>query len=479
MWGNVMRKEILNYSYSDVAGWTNDVLSKWDKKDFEKKRFYLKGWKEKPVLSTLVLPVYTETREQQETALKIVKKTGNYVKNGYFNEIIVVEGSGTINRPNRKFHQEILDCAAETCKSFQSQLSLIKNDVNEKIFSERGESTLLYKVFSQKNPEYFNIITDHIGPALERKGKKIKPKYLQSGKGNGTKFAPLASKGDVFTLHDMDIPENVYGPHFGIGLSMPLFKDNVIYVKGKFIRKCLNGELGGRCNRLVWIPWTRTLSKQGILPGLEQIRYGLSGEFAGSRKLFNKLVWPEDYRMETGINIQVYREVKGNLSNIAQVDLGLYKHDSSVVDEDKETGKDPKMENMAREITEVYVYEALDSGLALDEEKFLELYKKEVGSSIKRTKEMIEKSRIARERGITYGEKMDRARAESYEDSVRNGIKDAFTLYYHKEKEGEAIPSLESIMKRTNIMAYEDLKKDFYQETIKYNLELLEDTGLI
>jgi glucosyl-3-phosphoglycerate synthase len=110
-------------------------------------------------------------------------------------------------------------------------------------------------------------------------------------------------------------------------------------------------KLGGRATRLFVVPLIRALSKRGLLKGLDKLRYPLSGEFAGSRTLFESIEFPSGYEAEMAILIQMW---KRNLTErIAQVDLGLFQHFPQ---------SDKAIHQMVKQIIQLMAVELRDHG---------------------------------------------------------------------------------------------------------------------
>jgi len=260
---------------------------------------------------------------------------------------------------------------------------------------------------------------------------------------------------------------------------MPHLKDkNIEFTRAFYLRRTKRGELGGRMWRLVYNPEIYALVEKGKYVGLEEFKYGISGEFAINRALANKIVFDSGYKIETSLNMQVYHELHGNMNRVAQCDLGIFEHFSSEVKENKETGRDRAMENMAREITEVWVEKALESGLELSEDEFFEIYMENVDKSIENAKNLVETSELAKKFGIKYGEeqiKMDKKRLRRYAPFVKEGISNAI----NSAGENPAIPSWRSVKEICGIKTYEDFKEHISSATTLYTLKLLEESELI
>lgn len=456
------------YSYDEVVKWKPKKLF-WMKERAE-------DWDIKPVLTTLVIPTYDKGKNYRKSLKETIKKTAELVDSGAINEVLIMDGTGKRNIPNTEFNKFILECVATYSKDFKNQLKLIRKSPGSKTLAKRGEFPLRYKVFNQKNPEYFRIFIEDVGSKLDE--NNISEKYIQQGKGNALKFSVPATKGDIICYNDSDI--KTYESFYVTGLLMPFFLNKKIaFTKATYIRRNSMGELGGRIKRLVYQPWINALVKRGKFVGLEGLEYGTSGEFAIDRRLANKITFDSGYKIETSLNTQVYHELHGNMNRIAQSHLGMFEHFSSDVEESRVTGRDKAMENMAREITEAWVEKALEAGLELSEEGFFDMYIQEVEPSIKAVKRMLEESEIAKRFKIRYGEEqieLDMKRLRRYKPQIKKGIKSAIENY---EKNKFIIPSWRRVKELCGVKIYEDFKEHLSKETIIYTLELLEELGLI
>ena len=443
-------EQIYTYPYEVVRNWTPDELNQ--------KRERAKDWNVKPVLNSLVIPSFDKGKKYRKSLKNTLEKTAVLADSGAVNEVLIMDGSGSRDKPNRDFNRFILECAAEFSQDFRNQLDFVKKSANCKSLAKRGEFAFRYKVFNQKNPEYCRIFIEDIGPKLKTSSSEITERDIQQGKGNALKFSVPATKGDVICYNDSDI--KTYEPFYATGLLMPFFKDNRIsFTKATYIRRNTHGELGGRIKRLVYSPWANALAKGRKFNGLETLEYGTSGEFAIKRSLANRIVFDSGYKIETSLNTQVYHELHGNMNKIAQANLGIFEHFSSDVEENRKTGRDKAMQNMSREITEAWVDKAMETGVELDEDGFFEMYIKQVEPSVEQTEKMVANSEIARKAGIKYGKEqieLDYKRMECYMPYIKEGISNAIRNHYDK-KDG-AIPSWRSVIESCGINDYEDFK---------------------
>jgi len=139
------------------------------------------------------------------------------------------------------------------------------------------------------------------------------------GKGENLWKALYVTEGDIIVYLDADIKNIHY--RFAYALIAPLlFYDNVKYVKAFYDRPIAIGKNkirptgGGRVTELVIRPLFSL-----YFPELTQILQPLSGEYAGSREVFEAIPFPIGYGVETSMILDIYE--KWGLDVIAQVDL--------------------------------------------------------------------------------------------------------------------------------------------------------------
>ena len=139
------------------------------------------------------------------------------------------------------------------------------------------------------------------------------------GKGENLWKALYVTEGDIIVYLDADIKNIHY--RFAYALIAPLlYYDNVKYVKAFYDRPIAIGKNkirptgGGRVTELVIRPLFSL-----YFPELTQILQPLSGEYAGSREVFEAIPFPIGYGVETSMILDIYE--KWGLDVIAQVDL--------------------------------------------------------------------------------------------------------------------------------------------------------------
>ncbi len=144
------------------------------------------------------------------------------------------------------------------------------------------------------------------------------------GKGENLWKALYITKGDIIVYLDADI-KNIHH-RFVYALVGPLLLfDNIKYCKAFYDRPIATGKSkirptgGGRVTELVIRPLFSL-----FFPQLTQIMQPLSGEYAGFRKIFEKIPFPIGYGVETSMILDIYE--KWGLDVIAQVDLDRRVH---------------------------------------------------------------------------------------------------------------------------------------------------------
>jgi len=142
-------------------------------------------------------------------------------------------------------------------------------------------------------------------------------KYM--GKGENLWKALYILNGDIIVYIDADI-KNIHH-RFVYGLLGPIImNDTIKYVKGFYDRPLaldsskIKPSGGGRVTELVIRPLFSI-----FFPELTQILQPLSGEYAGTRDLLEKIPFPIGYGIETSMILDIYK--KWGMSVIGQVDL--------------------------------------------------------------------------------------------------------------------------------------------------------------
>ncbi len=145
------------------------------------------------------------------------------------------------------------------------------------------------------------------------------------GKGEAMWKSLHESTGDVVAWVDADIVD--FDPSFVVGLLGPLLTDpDIDFVKGHYARPENDGLGGGRVTELV----ARPLLSQ-FFPDLAHVAQPLSGEYAGRRRLLERLPFVAGYGVDVAILIDAARQV--GVERLAQVDLGIRNHRNRTLDE--------------------------------------------------------------------------------------------------------------------------------------------------
>jgi glucosyl-3-phosphoglycerate synthase len=145
------------------------------------------------------------------------------------------------------------------------------------------------------------------------------------GKGEALWKSLHESTGDVIAWVDADIVD--FDPAFVVGLLGPLLTDpDIDFVKGHYHRPETDGVGGGRVTELL----ARPLLSQ-FFPDLAEVAQPLSGEYAGRRRLLERLPFMAGYGVDVALLIDAARAV--GIDHIAQVDLGVRHHRNRTLDE--------------------------------------------------------------------------------------------------------------------------------------------------
>ncbi|MBB3083932.1 glucosyl-3-phosphoglycerate synthase [Geodermatophilus sabuli] len=144
-----------------------------------------------------------------------------------------------------------------------------------------------------------------------------------SGKGEALWKSLFVTSGDVLVFLDSDVQD--FDPCFVVGLLGPLLADPTVgYVKGLYDRPLATAEGivpsgGGRVTELTARPLLGAL-----WPHLAGFVQPLSGEYAGRRRLLERVPFASHYGVEFGLLVDL-AELAG-IDALAQVDLGVRRH---------------------------------------------------------------------------------------------------------------------------------------------------------
>jgi glucosyl-3-phosphoglycerate synthase len=144
-----------------------------------------------------------------------------------------------------------------------------------------------------------------------------------AGKGEALWKSLFVTDGDLLVFLDSDVQG--FDPCFVVGLLGPLLTDPTVgYVKGLYDRPLVTVEGlaatgGGRVTELTARPLLNAL-----WPHLSGFVQPLSGEYAGHRRLLERVRFASHYGVELGLLIDL-AELAG-VEALAQVDLGTRRH---------------------------------------------------------------------------------------------------------------------------------------------------------
>jgi glucosyl-3-phosphoglycerate synthase len=143
------------------------------------------------------------------------------------------------------------------------------------------------------------------------------------GKGDALWKSLFVLSGDLIVFIDADIRN--FDPHFVYGLLGPLLvEEGVGYVKALYERPIAEGEGlaatgGGRVTELVARPLLNL-----FFPELAAIIQPLSGEYAGTREVFESVPFFTGYGVEFGLLVDIVDRI--GIDGLAQVDMDVRIH---------------------------------------------------------------------------------------------------------------------------------------------------------
>lgn len=146
------------------------------------------------------------------------------------------------------------------------------------------------------------------------------------GKGEALWKSLFVTSGEIIVFIDADLHD--FDPQFPVGLLGPLLTNpGTHFVKAIYDRPLTNGQTvlpagGGRVTELLARPLLNI-----HYPALAGVIQPLAGEYAGRRRLLERLPFVSGYGVEIAMLIDVLHEV--GLDGIAQVDLGCRIHRNS------------------------------------------------------------------------------------------------------------------------------------------------------
>lgn len=190
---------------------------------------------------------------------------------------------------------------------FKSELMMRYPLIDEIVVVDSGSKDRTREVAAAYGADVY--LADEILPHLE--------KYR--GKGENLWKALYVTKGDIIIYLDADI-KNIHH-RFVYALLGPLvLSDHIKYTKAFYDRPIATGKGrirptgGGRVTELVIRPLFSL-----FFPELTQIIQPLSGEYAGYRRLFERIPFPIGYGVETSMILDICEQ--WGIDVIAQVDL--------------------------------------------------------------------------------------------------------------------------------------------------------------
>jgi glycosyltransferase involved in cell wall biosynthesis len=150
-----------------------------------------------------------------------------------------------------------------------------------------------------------------INEALRANAKVIvQSKLVYPGKGVAMRDGAYMASSDVIVFLDVDV-KNLTS-EFISRLAKPVMDGEAEFVKGCFERAA------GRVTELVAKPLLKM-----FYPELSRFRQPLSGEIAGTRRLFHEVEFEEGWGVDVGLLIDIYRMRR----QIVEVDIGYKDHE--------------------------------------------------------------------------------------------------------------------------------------------------------
>ena len=176
-----------------------------------------------------------------------------------------------------------------------------------------------------------------INEALKANAKVIvQSKLVYPGKGVAMRDGAYMASSDVIVFLDVDI-KNLTSD-FISRLAQPVIDGEAEFVKGCFERAA------GRVTELVAKPLLKM-----FYPELSKFRQPLSGEIAGTRRLFYEVEFEEGWGVDVGLLIDIYRMKR----RIVEVDIGYKDHEMKPL---------LSLTDMAHQVAEAIFKRAVEDG---------------------------------------------------------------------------------------------------------------------
>jgi glucosyl-3-phosphoglycerate synthase len=265
----------------------------------------------------------------------------------------------------------------------------------------------------------------HDGPRMRKLLKELKKadfKVDMPGKGRSVwmTLGYITADESVFAiaLHDCDIVN--YRRDIVSKLVYPIVHPGTDFEFGKGYYARVTDKLYGRVTRLFYTPLIRSLKRilgfNAFLEYLDSFRYPLSGEFALTRSLAEKIRISPTWGLEVSLLSDIYQNASVN--RICQVEIiETYEHKHQILHKDK---SDAGLTRMATEIAEALFRVLSQDGLVMGDGFFRTL----VMTYIQESRIAVEKyNAISLLNGLAYDRHNEIEAVEIFTGSLKKAVK--------------------------------------------------------
>jgi glucosyl-3-phosphoglycerate synthase len=265
----------------------------------------------------------------------------------------------------------------------------------------------------------------HDGPRMRKLLKELKRadfKVDMAGKGRSVwmTLGYITADDSVFAiaLHDCDIVN--YKKDIVSKLVYPIVHPGTDFEFSKGYYARVTDKLYGRVTRLFYTPLIRSLKRtlgfNAFLEYLDSFRYPLSGEFALTRSLAQKIKISPTWGLEVSLLSDIYQNA--SINRICQVEIiETYEHKHQILHKDK---SDAGLTRMATEIAEALFRVLSQDGLVMGEGFFRTM----VMTYIQESRIAIEKyNALSLLNGLAYDRHNEIEAVEIFTGSLKKAIK--------------------------------------------------------